>query len=106
MVPASVSVMLLFTMVIMIYSTIYSWLKGWTLTIIVLFFVVFNYLSVRYEFNQYKNFAYGLDYNKEPAIYSKDILQKLYSDTAKILEEQALHEEMLNNWHNKIYEKR
>lgn len=104
MVPAAVSIVLLFTMVIMIYSAIYSWLKGWSLTIIVLVFVIFNYLSFKYEFTQYKNFAYGLDYNIAPADYSKEKLFEIYSDTAQLEKEKSLHIEMLNNWHNKIYE--
>lgn len=105
MVPAGVSIMLLFTMVVMIYSTIYSWLKGWTLTVLVVFFLAFNFFSVKYEFNQYKNYAYGLNYENKPAEYSKDRLIQIYSDTAQIEKEKALHKEMLNNWHNKIYEK-
>lgn len=70
-IPAAASVFLLFTMLIMIFSALYSWLKGWTTTFFIVGIIGFNALSSNYDFLT-ENHAYGLDYSVAPAAYVMD----------------------------------
>ena len=44
-IPAGASIFLLFTLLIMLFSVFYSWFKGWTLTMLIVAVLGFNYLS-------------------------------------------------------------
>ncbi|NRA12179.1 MAG: patatin-like phospholipase family protein, partial [Crocinitomicaceae bacterium] len=63
-VPASASIVLLFTIVLMLFSALHSWLKGWIYPIFVATILLLNYLSQVSESFHYTSYAYGLDYSK------------------------------------------
>lgn len=105
MIPAASSILLFFTMLIMLASAFYSWFKGWTSVVILALLVSLNFLSTKSPL-VYKNQAYGLNYNVEKVEYSQANIathqknyQNLYLDVENGLE-------MLQNWKSKTGEEK
>jgi hypothetical protein len=63
-VPAAASIILLLTISLMIFSALYSWLKGWVYPLLVIIVLGMNYMSVHSNSFKFSSFAYGLDYSK------------------------------------------
>jgi hypothetical protein len=103
-IPAGASITLFFTIIFILTSAFYTWLKGWTTIILVGVFVLFNYLSKSGSIH-YNNEAYGLNYNTEKAIYSVENLQRMSSNSLNINEDKKNAIKILNNWKNKNKEK-
>ncbi|HRV52202.1 MAG TPA: hypothetical protein P5162_03850 [Bacteroidia bacterium] len=78
-IPAGASILLLFTMIIMIGGVFRFWLRGWAYTVLALLLIVINFLSGFEVFN-FKNKAYGLNYDTTPAVYSIKSLEEKLSD--------------------------
>lgn len=78
-IPAGASILLLFTMIIMIGGVFRFWLRGWAYTVLALLLIVINFLSGFEVFN-FKNKAYGLNYDNTPAVYSIKSLEEKLSD--------------------------
>lgn len=78
-IPAGASILLLFTMIIMIGGVFRFWLRGWAYTVLALLLIVINFLSGFEVFN-FKNKAYGLNYDNAPAVYSIKSLEEKLSD--------------------------
>ncbi|PJB14140.1 MAG: hypothetical protein CO118_10165, partial [Flavobacteriales bacterium CG_4_9_14_3_um_filter_32_8] len=97
-IPAGASIILFFTMLFILMSAFYTWLKGWTTIVIVGVFILINFLS-KSEFFTYSNMAYGLNYNIENADYSVKNLKKLSSSHNKKDYENSLA--ILDNWKKK-----
>lgn len=72
--PAGGSVLMLFTMFLMIVSAIQSWTRGWSNLIFVLLIIILNYFSQFEVFNSTDK-AYGLNYSGSKAIYHLDSLK-------------------------------
>ena len=98
-IPAGASVMLFFTIIFILMSAFYTWLKGWSTIIFVGIFVIINYLSKQQVFS-YANMAYGLNYTTEKAEYSLDVLNKLRYHSKNQKEDRENAIEILNNWKN------
>lgn len=79
-IPAGASVLLLFTMLIMISGVLRYWLRAWATTGLILFFIALNFISQFEVFNP-RNQAYGLDYGKTPAEYSNRSLSAQLKDS-------------------------
>jgi hypothetical protein len=62
-------VLLFLTMLIMAISALRSWLRGWTLTIIVVFIAILNGAHHKLTWFRNPTAAYGLNYNAPPAVY-------------------------------------
>ncbi len=101
LIPAGASVFLLFTIIIMLISAIYSWLRGWTMTFIIFLLLLLNYLSQHTQLFAYQNFAYGLDYSNELADYSVENIMTLANDTVAHQKDHFRTERILNNWRSK-----
>jgi hypothetical protein len=63
--PAAVSVVLLLTIILMLFSSLLSWLKRWTYPVLILVFFIMNYMSTHTDFFTFRNYAYGLSYDKD-----------------------------------------
>ncbi len=99
-IPAGASVFLLLTMLIMVISALFSWLQGWTGTVIIGIIIGVNLLSQYTDRFFYDNHAYGLDYTVEPATYDRATIHALATDTtAAKLDAQALLK-TLEQWRN------
>ncbi len=78
-IPAAASIFLLLTIALMLINMFYTWLKGWTTTVIILVIVLINYLTGMGDYFRYTNHAYGLDYTGRLANYSNAYLDALNS---------------------------
>jgi len=81
-IPASASLFLLFTMFIMLFSSFYTWFRGWSTVLFIVFLLAFNTLH-KIDFLSTENRAYGLNYNTVKASYSYDnfkIIDKNYDN--------------------------
>jgi hypothetical protein len=101
LIPAAASLVLLFTIIVMLISAIYSWMRGWTLSFIIALLFLLNYLSQHTALFAYKNFAYGLDYSNELAEYSVENIKFMANDTLTQQKDHLRTEGILNNWKSK-----
>jgi hypothetical protein len=81
-IPAGASILLLFTMIIMISGVFRYWLRAWANTAIIAVFILLNYLS-QFEVINPSNKAYGLNYQNPKPIYSVEEAEKLYTDSIR-----------------------
>jgi len=96
-IPAGASIFLLFTLLIMIFSVFYSWFKGWTLTMLIVGFLGFNYLSNHFHWFQFKNYAYGLNYQSK-VTYDHNKLEELNQDENRLKLSNHNTIQILENW--------
>ena len=98
-IPAGASLMLMFTIFIMLTSAIHSWFRGWASAVLIALLIIFNYLSQFEAFNP-PNRAYGMNYNVDKATYStENIRQKI---TPEHYREDFFHTlKILENWRKK-----
>lgn len=73
-IPAGASLILLFTLFLMLTSAIHSWFRGWADFVLITLFVAFNYLS-QFDFFNSGNKAYGLNYDTTKADFRDGTLQ-------------------------------
>ena len=81
-IPAGASAFLLFTMLLMLISALFSWMQGWTGTVLIGLLIALNLISQQTDRFLYNTQAYGLDYDAEPAQYDRANISALASDTA------------------------
>ena len=70
-IPAGASVLLIFSMFIMLSSAFRFWLKAWSTSVLILFILVVNFIS-QYGIFYSDNKAYGMEYNRGRSTYSID----------------------------------
>ncbi|GAB4254928.1 MAG: hypothetical protein Kow0079_11510 [Vicingaceae bacterium] len=104
LIPAGASIVLLFTMILMLSSAVHSWLKGWTTTAFIVLFVVINSLS-KYRMFNYHNKAYGLNYDTEKVTYTKSFIKNLSANPVNLNNDIKDEIQKLNNWKSKNTEK-
>jgi len=100
-IPAGASIFMLYTMILMLIAALFSWLKGWTLSILVILFVGVNYLS---QFNKdifYESHAHGLDYTKDDVSYDLNRIVALGNDQAAYDSDKQAMIQTLNKWKGK-----
>ena len=102
-IPASASVFLLFTMLLMLSSAIHSWFKGWSVSIFIVLILLINYLS-KIDALNYTNYAYGLNYTAQKAPYSTDHLNDQRNDHEQISKDKKHAIATLENWKDKVAE--
>jgi hypothetical protein len=95
-IPAAGSVFLFFSLLISLFGFIYYWAEEWGNLALIIFFVAVNYIS-QFDFFNYNNQAYGLDYSAEKAVYHLDTLEKVASEE-NMLADMAHTKEILNAW--------
>lgn len=97
-IPAGASVILFFTMFLMLLSAFRSWFRGWTIPILVVLFIIFNMISGQFNVLSYRNYVYGLDYSKPPAEYSMLHLKMAASNPEHMEADLTKGEMTLENW--------
>jgi len=102
-IPAGASILLLFTMFIMISGVLRFWLKAWANTAFVGLFILLNFLSQFEIFNQ-RNRAYGIDYTKNRPDYSLSSIDKQNSKE-QVKKDKDLTLIALENWKAKWVKK-
>lgn len=98
--PAAMSFTLLLSILTMLLGAAVFWLRSWALPVVFLVFLLANYFS-KTELLDRPHAAFGLNYDKAPAIYSLNTLsQQLHPDTVKKDIENTLV--ILENWRLKF----
>lgn len=92
-IPASSTIVLVFTMLLMVTSAIRSWMKGWTFISLVGVLLLINQCS-KYDQFYYENRAYGLDYS----VLSEYPIQESRLRESELENDYNLHLQMLNAW--------
>lgn len=100
MIPAGASLFLLLTMLLMLTSALYTWFRGWTNFVLIGAFLLINFIT-KFEVFNYKNYAFGLNYNTKPALYSNATLFSFDRDTSKYNADVASTLLTLKKWKNK-----
>jgi len=81
MIPSAASIFLFFTIVIMLISAFFSWMKGWTFTVLIGLLLLINAFSTDFDFLNVKSHAYGIDYKNRSCIYTSSYLESLHNIT-------------------------
>lgn len=98
-VPASVSIVMLFTIIVMLVSAFFSWFRGWTYPVLLGLILSVNYLSKETEMFQFKSFAFGLSYEKEDLVdFSKESIEDINLNDSIIDHDYQSYVRTLNNW--------
>lgn len=74
-IPAGASVILIFSMFIMLSSAFRFWLKAWSTSVLILFILIVNFIS-QYGIFYSDNKAYGMEYNRGKSEYSIEAFTK------------------------------
>ena len=96
-IPAASSLFLLFTMLLMLSSAMYTWIRGWSLLFIIGVCVVINFAYKSDLFN-HNNKAYGLNYETAKAEYKNAKIDQLGTDSTNYQADVRHTIEILNKW--------
>jgi hypothetical protein len=103
--PAAMIYVLLFTIILMLFSAMLSWFKRWTYPIIILTFLLMNQLSIKSNLFRYTNYAYGLSYEKKEVVpYSIDKIESLARNESLRKKSEENYLKILENWKKKTGE--
>lgn len=104
-VPAGVSVVLLLTIILMLLSALQTWLRVWAYPIIILCFLLMNYLSNTMDVFKFQTQAYGLSYDKT-AVYSDSVIYELSKDCVQRTDDYTNYIAYLESWKKRTGEKK
>lgn len=98
-VPAAMSIVLLLTIILMLFSALISWLRNWTYVILILVLFTMDYVSGVWNVFQFENQAYGLDYSKaELTPYNHAAISQVCGDSCEIMSDSTNYIRILDNW--------
>lgn len=103
-IPAGASIFIFFTIALLLYSALYSWFKGWTLSLFIVLIIMLNSFSNSTKFYFFKSFANGIDYSVNP-IYSYKTLNNIATNKFQIEQDSLNTISCLNNWKNNYVNK-
>jgi hypothetical protein len=101
MIPAAGSVLLFFTIFIMITSAVYSWFKGWTSVVLIALLLGINYLSQQEPF-EYASQAYGLNYDTLETPYTQSKIRFFQEDDEVYKLDVTNGMRRLENWRSTV----
>ena len=67
-IPAAMSLVMLITITLMIFSALRSWFYYWTSVVFIAFILFMNYMSTNSKWFQYTSYAYGLSYEDDKKV--------------------------------------
>ena len=106
-VPAGVSIILLVTIILMIFSALLSYLDRWAYPVLIFIFLGMNFLSLKTRFFTFKNYAYGLSYEKENTIdYRVPVLAKIANNLSDVEASKQNAIAILEAWKERIGERK
>ncbi len=103
-IPAAASLFLLFTMMLMIISAMYSWFKGWTISMLIALFLLINTASNKTSFINKESRAFGLNYEVTHTNYLDYLKYGLPTAVEREKDRQAMLG-ILENWKEKMWKK-
>ena len=98
LIPAGASILVLFSLTLMLINSFYSFFKRWSMTIIILSIVGINFISQKIDLLYYKSYAYGIDYGALKANYDESTIHLYATDSLKYAKDKQIAFQMLNNW--------
>ncbi len=98
--PAGASIILIFSMFIMLSSAFRFWLKAWATSVLIGLFLLINFIS-KYGVFYSENKAYGLDYTSSPSTYSINRFQG-FDDPYLVQQDHDSTIAILNKWKEKF----
>ncbi len=96
-IPAASSLVLLLTIILMLFNALFSWLKWYTVPIVIVLLLTVNWLSVNTKWFHFQTEAIGMDYSSNNG-YSFDGIEKEMSDTARINRDLQDYIQVLEQW--------
>jgi len=99
--PAGASIILIFSMFIMLSSAFRFWLKAWATSVLIGVFLLVNFIS-KYGVFYPENKAYGMNYETTQATYSIERFQGL-DDPHLVKADFDSTIQILNRWKEKFY---
>jgi hypothetical protein len=99
--PAGASVILIFSMFIMLSSAFRFWLKAWATSVLIGLFLLVNFIS-KYGVFYSENKAYGMNYEGTPSTYSIERFEGL-DDPHLVKADHDSTIMILNKWKEKFY---
>jgi len=99
-IPAGASIIIMASIFIAIIGAIGYWFAEWKVTILILFLLLANFITSFDLFN-YRNPAYGLDYQAPPATYSYPHLQSVLS-SGQLGRDKAATVDILYRWRRRV----
>jgi hypothetical protein len=101
-IPASVSIMLLLTIILMIISAFFSWFKRWTYPVLILLFMFINHLSKTTDLFSFQSFAFGMSYAEADMVkYDLSSIKKLGYNAEQASIDKDKFIQLLDNWKQK-----
>lgn len=98
-IPAGMSVIMLMTVVLMLFSIFSSWFRKWTYPFLILLVFSINVISKHTSLFQYNTYAYGLNYDKASKNeYAWPTIQKVADDSLANEQSLANIKSILENW--------
>jgi hypothetical protein len=98
-VPAGMSFVLLITITLMLYSALKSWLNNWAIPALLVIIVSMDFLSNHTDAFNYRNYAYGMDYDKSKAEpYTIDHICAVSTNDSLNEETRNNYLQTLENW--------
>lgn len=105
--PAAMSLVLLMTIILMLFSALKSWFRHWAYPILILVIIGMDFISSKVDAFNYKNYAYGLSYeDKDLSEYSYEHLERISSNDSLTDSSYDSYIETLENWKAQTGEKR
>ena len=100
-IPAGTSIFILATVVVAVTGALIYWFHQWTLSVIIGFLIIVNYLST-FPILNHHNKAYGLDYTtvEKPVYDYQSFVDQL--DSTTLANDKAATIERLNNWRQRF----
>ncbi|HLG34756.1 MAG TPA: patatin-like phospholipase family protein [Bacteroidia bacterium] len=99
LIPAGASIILIFSMFIMLTSAFRFWLKEWATTMFIFLFIALNFFS-KFDFEARQNKVYGMNYHEPKAVYNPDTIKISRHD----IEQDSLHAiSILEKWKSNLH---
>lgn len=106
-VPAGMSILLLLTVILMIFSIFASWMKGWVYPFMIIAFLSINFLSTYIPILRYDTYVYGLDYSSNKIKnYDIETINKTANDSLRNESSFQNILSILNHWEIKTKERK
>lgn len=96
-IPAGASIFIFFTLALLLYSALYSWFKGWTLSLFIIILLILNTITSSADSFFFKSFAHGIDYTVQPK-YTNENLEAIATNSIQIKKDSLNTIQILNNW--------
>ncbi|AFL82807.1 Patatin-like phospholipase [Belliella baltica DSM 15883] len=99
-IPAAMSATLLFAIIMMLIGALAFWLREWLAPVIIIFLLLFNFLSKSPLLNR-PHTAFGMNYDTKPAVYNLENLQNLLHPDS-VEKDRSNTIQILENWKAKF----